>query len=229
MVKKESDSLLARKSFLILDYITGKNFFDRLYENFKNGKTRFEDFDEWIGTEAKPGFFWKLKDESHQIFRARKSASSLEDFFDFMISQIFHFGMVLKEYIYCHDVLSGDKGSRYAYIFEKYKSAFERSKILSEPAEMRGRLFDEINNLFKIANTFLVEDLLPAYKVNGLLTRRLILEKEKVSKSISSHSFEEILVKMHGDLDTAYIAAAQSLQADGFLREARELEEQFPS
>jgi len=146
-----------------------------------------------------------------------------------MISQIFHLGMVLKEYIYCYDVLSGDKGIRYAYIFDKYKSAFEKSKILSEPAEMRGRLFDEINNLFEIANTFLVEDLLPAYKVNGLLTRRLILEKDKVTRAVSSHSFEEILVKMHGALDTAYIAAAHSLQADGFLREARELEKQFPS
>jgi len=229
MAGNSDDDYYSRRAFLILDYIEGKIFFDKLYKAFKKDEAKFEDFEAWIGTEAKKGSFWLLKDESHHIYRDGLDTSILEGFFDFLISQIFHIGMILKEYVYRHDVLTGEKGERYAVLFEKYKDDFDRSKILTEPLEMRGRLFSEMDNLFTIANKFLVEDLLPSYKDNKLLTRRLIAEKQKVKQAVAEYAFKDILSRMHGDVESAYTAAAQSLQEHGFLREARKLERTIAS
>ena len=229
MAEKRDENFYSRKAFLVLDYIESRIFFDKLYKDFSKDETKFEDFEVWIGTEAKKGSFWLLKDESHQIYRDRADTTTLEGFFYFMISQIFHIGMVLKEYTYCYNVLTGEKGERHASIFEKYKDDFDRSKILVEPLEMRVRLFNEMENLFKIGNKFLVEDLLPSYKDNKLLTRRLVLERQKFTQALPEYSLEDILAKMHGDIKSAYLVAAQSLQADGYLREARKIERKMAS
>ncbi len=191
----ENNWFLERKDLFFTDlvhsFLESKILFDGLYEGFKQNKpVPFEQMDNWIGTDAKKGPLWRLKDSSHKLFRKSSTKISLSEYlFDWTLGSVFHEGMKLKEDVYqleaylpSYDNIDTSKNaSEIEEILREYLTIIDKATINLE-AEM-----ESIKNLFAKAAERLKE-LLVNYAHNGLLIRFLLEHESLVENALGEKS-----------------------------------------
>lgn len=224
----ENSWFLERKDLfftnLVHSFLESKILFDGLYEDYKQNKlVPFERMDNWIGTDAKKGPLWSLKDSSHKLFRKSGSKISLSEYlFDWTLGSVFHEGMKLKEDVYqleaylpSYDNIDTSKNaSEIEEILREYLTIIDKATINLE-AEM-----ESIKNLFAKAAERLKE-LLVNYAHNGLLIRFLLEHEPLVEKALGERSLEYIIDSLYPrHPENAYCTAGKSCLKGGWFKDA---------
>ena len=209
---------------LVHYFLESKIFFDELYHNYKkNGAVPFERMDFWVGSETKKGLLWKVKDNSHKLFRNTESKISLSEYlFDWSLGSIFHEGMKLKEDAYQLEVYlpsyknidTPKKTEEIKEILGEYITVIEKATSNLD-AEM-----ESINDLFSKAVERLKE-LLVNHAHNGLTLRFLLENKELVEKSLGTMSLQQLILSLYPHHpERAYLMAGTSYLNGGWFKEA---------
>jgi len=211
---------------LVQDFFSAKNYFNGLRSHLrKKGVLPYSMLDVWIGTETDKGPLWKLKEQSHRLYRNnRKTISLYENLFDWVVGSIFHEAMKLKED---------------TYQIESYKPLLEMAlKDESSSAEI-SRIVHEYYAIIDRANVSLKEEidsidglftkgllhlrlLIGAYRNNALLLRFLV-DNKKITESMLGHgSLQEVLLEMFpAGVHEAYILMSESCMKNGWYNQAQ--------
>ena len=224
----ENSWFLERKDLFFTDlvhsFLESKILFDGLYQDYKQNKpVPFERMDNWIGTDAKKGPLWSLKDSCHKLFRKSSSKISLSEYlFDWTLGSVFHEGMKLKEdayqleaYLPSYDNIDTSKNAaEIEEILREYLTIIDKATVNLE-AEM-----ESINSLFAKAVDRLKE-LLVNHAHNGLLIRFLLEHEPLVEKALGAKSLEHIIDSLYPrHPENAYCIAGKSCLKGGWFQEA---------
>ena len=209
---------------LVQDFIEAKLYVDRLCEEHRTTATLpYSLLDAWIGSEAKKGALWNLKDQCHNLFRNSGTKSNLyEHLFDWTIGSIFHEAIKLKEDSYqmetykpLLELKSYQHNAVLARIVRDYFDVIENArKNLAEEIE-------RINHLFSKALLHLIE-IVPLHKDNILLVRFLLDNANRLpEKAFSKKALNQIVHTMFPEgLASAYLCVAEKCIQSGWYREA---------
>ena len=209
---------------LVYYFLESKIFFDELYHNYKkNGAVPFERMDFWVGSETKKGLLWKVKDNSHKLFRNTEAKISLSEYlFDWSVGSIFHEGMKLKEDAYQLEVYlpsyknidTAKKTEEIDEILEEYITVIEKATGNLDAA------MESINSLFAKAVGRLKE-LLVNHAHNGLTLRFLLENKELVEKALGIKSLQHLILSLYPHHpERGYLMAGTSYLNGGWFKEA---------
>jgi hypothetical protein len=210
----------------VQDFFSAKSYFDGLRSHVKKkGALPYSMLDVWIGTETDKGPLWKLKEQSHRLYRNNRITISLyENLFDWVVGSIFHEAMKLKED---------------TYQIESYKPLLEMAlKDESTSAEI-SRIVHEYYAIIDRANVSLKEEidsidelftkgllhlrlLICTYKSNALLLRFLV-DNKKITESMLGHgSLQEVLLEMFpAGVHEAYILMSENCMKNGWYNQAQ--------
>ncbi len=208
---------------LVKDFIHAFNQFKLLEEKFSPLTLHYPLLQELVGTEARKGILWILKDNSHCLW---KDASPEDDphafFFDWMAGTIFHEAMKLKENI---------------YLVEKYRPSMERALelgintsywqrcgvfIKAATQDIAGGM-ERLECLFDQASEQL-RLLIVKHRENALLLR-FILERQDLVNQVwkDKGGARGILQLMFPEgLDQAYCTVGESYLEGSWYAQARE-------
>ena len=210
---------------LVHNFLESKIFFDQLYRYYRTNKTvPFERMEYWIGTEAKKGPLWNVKDSCHMLFRKAGSRINLTEYlFDWTVGSIFHEGMKLKEDAYqleaylpsAESVDASDDTENIEEILAEYVTVIEKA------TRNLGAEVKSIRYLFAKASERLRE-LLVNHAHNGLLVRFLLEHGELVDRALGKNSLQEMLTALYPQHpERAYFTAGKSCLTGGWYQEAK--------
>lgn len=212
---------------IVRDCIGARLYFNSIKKTFsETGNLPYDHISEWVGTESKKGPLWRLKDQTHRLFRINHSCvNPYEHLFDWTIGSIFHEAMKLKEDTY--------QVSSYKPLLESksnfYKENKELSKILKEYFALienaHNNIGLEINNIDELFNRAIyhLRMILPSYSSNMLLLRYILDSRDVFESLLGKGSFQEILRSMFGDTGSkAYVVAAEYCIRNGWYKAAQQ-------
>lgn len=211
---------------LVQDFFTAKSYFDGLRSHAKKKDALpYSMVDLWIGTEADKGPLWKLKDQSHRLYRNNPTSASLyENLFDWVVGSIFHEAMKLKEDAYqiesykpMLEMAMKDKATsaRMTRIVQEYYAIIERASVsLKQEINSIGELFEK--------GLLHLRLLIVAYRNNALLLRFLADSKSITESMLGPGSLQEILLEMFPEgVHEAYMLMSESCMKNGWYNQAQ--------
>ncbi|HNR12030.1 MAG TPA: hypothetical protein PKJ77_01515 [Thermodesulfobacteriota bacterium] len=220
----ERRSLL--RTELVRQVLEAKLFFDELYQEYRSSnRLSFEKLEGWIGTEAKRGLLWNLKEKSHFLFRTNCSNSFYERLFDWTLGLIFHDGMKLKESVYLLEVYE-QEGKRFTDVAE-IPADVDREALLEEFRVITARAqtdmsygMENLHYLFSRA-TEQLSRLLALYKQDSLLLRFLVENENLYERVYGTGSLEMLFLTLfRGNVQEAYLIAARNYREGGWYGKA---------
>lgn len=228
---KEKKWIEERKSVLLKDLVhqmlLAKLFFENLYSHYKkSGHFAFQNLEQWIGTEGNKGSLWKLKDNSHVLFRNNISKQRFyENIFDWTLGSIFHEGMKLKEDIYIIEVnqkwgnvftesTNIPNGVNLEELREEYKMIIKRAQ------ESAAHEMDNLSYLFTKAMDQL-QKIIIQNKNDGLLIRFLIEMEDLFDRTYEKEALKKLCASMYArGLTDAYLKVGKNYREGGWYHEA---------
>lgn len=211
---------------LVQDFFTAKSYFDGLRSHAtKKDALPYSTLDLWIGTEADKGPLWKLKEQSHRLFRTSPTSVSLyENLFDWVVGSIFHEAMKLKEDAYqiesykpMLEMALKDKttSARITRIVHEYYAIIERASVsLKQELQSIGELFEK--------GLLHLRLLITAYRKNALLLRFLVDNKRITESMLGPGALREILLEMFPEgVHEAYMLMSESCMKNGWYNQAQ--------
>lgn len=210
---------------LVHTFLDSKIFFDQLYLYYRTHKSLpFERMDYWVGTEAKKGPLWILKDTCHMLFRKTGSKISLNEYiFDWTVGSIFHEGMKLKEDAYQLEVYlpSAESISAEDHTEDIEEALAEYVTVIEKAARNMGAEIRSMRYLFAKASERLKE-LLVNHAHNGLLVRFLLEHADLLERAFGKHSLRKVLATIYPQHpERAYFTAGKSYLSGGWYQEAK--------
>lgn len=194
--------------------------FISLYQDYiSSGQINFADLTRLVGSEAKKGQLWQLKDHCHRLFKGSRQQQEL--LLDWITGTLFHEAMKLKENIYMEQFygpLAPDQDSNEPSDLSLHCGA-SREKFRQGIAREAQRQVDNLTFLFSRAN-FLLRMILPSQAHNVLLLR-LLLEESALSQELWSESAEQLFAELFPyQAEMGYLLAAKSYFNGQWLPEA---------
>ncbi len=191
---------------LYLDYING-------------GKINFDELTRLVGTEAKKGRLWQLKDHCHRLFQESSQQNGL--LLDWVIGSIFHEAMKLKENIYMYQFYgpTGPVTSADGPADTSLHCGASRKNFMEGITREAQRQVDNLTFLFNRANLLL--RMLVSSQANNDLLLRLFLEDKEICQELWSESAEQIFAELFPyQPEMGYLVAAKSYFNGQWLDEA---------
>ena len=211
---------------MVQDFFSAKSYFDGMKTHLrKKAVLPYSMLESWIGTETDKGPLWKLKEQSHRLYRNNSASISLyENLFDWVVGSVFHEAMKLKED---------------TYQIESYKPLLEMALKDDSTRDDISRIVQEYYAIIDRANISLKEEIISidelfekgllhlrlliiTYKNNALLLRFLI-DNKKITETMLGHgSLHEVLLEMFpAGVHEAYILMSESCMQNGWYNQAQ--------
>jgi tetratricopeptide (TPR) repeat protein len=202
------------------------------YRKFKKeGKVKFSNLAQWIGTEENKGPLWNLKDLTHNLLDRPHQFLTHEIAFERAMHLIFHQLMSFKEHVYVLEQYENIVRKRFNRTDEELSEALGDFKqlIMKIKEEMPG----EIESAKELLETSLklLKLMLPSFKSNKLVVRYIVENKELVEKVYGKSQWENILELMFNKKkeEAYYIVAlwyfenVDYAKADAYIKKALQL------
>ncbi len=201
-------------------FLATYSHFVGLYQDYiSDGTINFDDLTRLVGTEAKKGRLWQLKDHCHRLFQASSQQNGL--LLDWVIGSIFHEAMKLKENVYMSQFY-GPTGSAEQRTDQDNTSLHcgeSRKNFMQGITRETRRQVDNLTFLFNRANFLLRMNL--ASQANNVLLLRLLLEENEFSQELWSESTQQLFAELFPDQpEMGYLLAAKSYFNGQWLSEA---------
>jgi len=214
MEQKENKWLEERRDEFLRDCI--RQFFSAYlsfkseYRKFKKeGKVKFSNLAEWIGTEEDKGPLWNLKDLTHNLLDRPHQYLTHEIAFERAMHLIFHQLMSFKEHVYVLEQYENVVRKRLQKTDEELSEALDdfRELMTKVKGEMPGEI-ESANELFE-TSAKLLKLMLSSFKSNKLLVIYILENKELIEEVYGKNSFEKVLDTMFNKKqEEAYYVAA---------------------
>lgn len=207
------------------------NFKDEYKQFKKEGKVKFSNLAQWIGTEENKGPLWNLKDLTHNLLDRPHQFLTHEIAFERAMHLIFHQLMSFKEHVYVLEQYENIVRKRFNRTDEELSEALGDFKqlIMKIKEEMPG----EIESAKELIETSLklLKLMLPSFKNNKLVVRYIVENKELVEKVYGKSQWGNILELMFNKKkeEAYYIVAlwyfenVDYAKADAYIKKALQL------
>ena len=202
---------------------TYKRFIDLYGQYITSQQVSFEEIDQLVGSENRPGLLWRLKDKCHRLWRDVDPAEEVNGcLLDWVMGSLFHEAMKLKEnaYVYQYyrplaEKMTAGPGGRGLKI-----CGMECERFMERTATEIQKQMENLSLMFGRAN-YLLRLMMPEQAQNTILLRYLI-EHEEVVIQLWSENLTELLADMFfGAPEQGYCAAAKSYLQDHWQERAR--------
>jgi len=164
------------------------------YKQFKKeGKVKFSNLAQWIGTEENKGPLWNLKDLTHNLLDKPHQFLTHEIAFERAMHLIFHQLMSFKEHVYVLEQYENIVRKRFKKTDEELSGALSdfRKLMVKIREEMPGEI-ESSKELFE-TSLKLLKLMLPSFKSNKLVARYIVENKELIEKVYGENQWEKIL------------------------------------
>ena len=184
--------------------------FKKEYQQFKKeGKVKFSNFEEWVGTEENKGPLWNLKDLIHNLLDRPHQFLTHEIAFERAMHLIFHQLMSFKEHIYVLEQYENITRKKFEGKDEELSEAlWDFKKLIAKIREEMPGEIESAKELFE-TSAKLLKLMLPSYKENKLIVRYMVESKKMIEEVYGKGEWESILELMfHKKKEEAYYVTA---------------------
>ena len=197
--------------------------FRELHHQFLQGSIRFSHLAEFVDDRGQSVLF-ALKESCHSLFRSCSvKVSAKEQIFDLTIGSIFHLAMKMREDLYQLEIY----GPQYhQWNSEEEGSAKERD-LIRQFKDILSRAESSVRDGMKEILTLSrdgcrqFQELLPAYRDNGLLIRFLLEQRDLLARALGDNALAAFWGELSGsDESRLYQLAGESYFESGFYRQA---------
>ena len=199
--------------------------FRELHQKFLQGSIRFADLAEFVDDRGQSLLF-ALKESCHSLFRSRSAkVSAKEQIFDLTIGSIFHLAMKMREDLYQLEIY----GPQYHQWNSKEEGSAKQRTLIRQFKDILARAESSVREGMEEILTLSrdgfrqFQELLPAYRGNGLLIRLFLEQRDLLEKVFRGKSLVEFFQTLgESDVSKLYQLAGESYFESGFYRQAIE-------
>ncbi len=208
---------------IVSNFLLAVLTFRRVYDKYMQGSLHFADLAKFIDDRGHSVFF-TLKERCQELFRRRNAAvSEQEEMFDLTVGSIFHLAMKTREDRYqlefygpkFQELTKKNDGTRkQEQLVEQFQKILSRAEAsFREGMEEIAALFEETTRRF--------QQLLGAYRSNGLLMRFLMEQDDLVKDVLGFENPVDLFKKIYGEGEAhAYRLAGESYFQSAFYAKA---------
>ncbi len=209
---------------MIQQFFNAYLIFKKEYQKFKiEGKVKFADFSEWVGTEEKKGPLWNLKDLTHNLLDKPHQFLTHEIAFERAIHLIFHQLMSFKEHVYVLEQYENIVRKKFNKTDEELSEALGDFKELM--AKIKKEMPGEIESSRELFETSLklLKLMLPSFKNNKLVVKYIVENKELFEKAYGKNQWAKILdIMFNKKQEEAYYVTSLWYFGNGDYAKARD-------
>jgi tetratricopeptide (TPR) repeat protein len=199
--------------------------FREIHRQFLQGSIRFSHLAEFVDDRGQSVLF-ALKESCHSLFRSRSAkVSEKEQIFDLTIGSIFHLAMKMREDLYQLEIY----GPQYQQWNSEEESSGKQKNLIRQFKDILARAESSVRAGMEEILTLSrdgfrqFQELLPAYRDNGLLIRFFLERRDLLEKALGDHSLAAFWETLSGsDESRLYQLAGESYFESGFYRQAIE-------